>query len=81
VVEAAAVERIERASARCQPAEEQVLGCETPERREAANRGLQRPIQVEESRPDDAGRWFALSEFDEALHGVRERPRVGVHHE
>ena len=81
VVEAAAVERVERAAARREPAEKQVLGRQAPERREAANRRLQLPVGVKESRPDDARRRFAFGEFDEALHGVRERPRVGVHHE
>ena len=51
VVEAAAVERVQRLRARSELAQEEVLGRDPPGRRVAADRPLQRPVRVEEPRP------------------------------
>jgi len=64
VVEAGAVEGVQRPGARCELAEEEVLGAEPPHGREATHRALERPVRVQEPRPGDpdprvSGRGFA----------------------
>ena len=53
VVETALVEGVQRTRARRQLAQEEVLGREPPQRRKGARGALQRPVGVEQPRPDD----------------------------
>ena len=55
VVEAARVERVERPRPRRELAQEEVLGRQPPQGREPAHRPLQRPVRVQQARPDDRG--------------------------
>ena len=55
VGEATAVEGVQRLRPRRELAEVEVLRRDAPERREAADRALQRPVGVEEPRADDGG--------------------------
>ena len=52
VVEATRVERVERPRSRRELAQEEVLGREPPQRREPAHRALQRPVRVQQARPE-----------------------------
>src|ERR1051325_6405246 len=72
------VERIQRARARRELAQEEVLGREAPEAREAADRTLQRAVRVQQLRADDGGFRVLLGERDEPLNRVADRPRVRV---
>ena len=78
MVEAARVEPVQRLRARRQLAEEEVLGGEPPERREAANRPLQRAVGVEQPRPDDRGVRVLVGEGDEPAQRALGQPRVRV---
>ena len=78
VVEPARVERVQRLRARRELAEEEVLGREPPERREAPHRPLQRAVGVEQPRPDDRGVRALVGEGDEPAQRALGQPRVRV---
>jgi hypothetical protein len=81
VVEATGVEGVERARAWSELPEEEILGCESPERRYAADGALERSVLVREPWTGDAEAPVALGESDEALDPVADRPGVGVQDE
>jgi hypothetical protein len=81
VVEAAAVERVEERRARREPAQEEVLGREPPERREAAHRPLQRAVRVGEPRAGDGDVRVLVEMVREPLDRVADHPRVRVEQE
>ena len=79
VVEVARVEGIQRARARRELAQEEVLGRQPPERGKAADRALERPVGVEELRSRRrAPRAVILGERDQRLDALADDPRVGV---
>ncbi len=86
VVEAAGVQRVQAPRARCELADAEVFGGESPERRLGAHRALQRAVGVDEPRPDDRGLGVLVREGDQLVETVaslivRLDPGVGVEQE
>ena len=78
VGEATRVEAVQELGARRELPEEEVLGGEPPERREAADGALERPVGIEQPRADDRGLGVLLGEGDEPLERAGREPRVRV---
>ena len=78
VVEPAGVEPVQQARARRELAEEEVLGREPPERRDAAHRALQRAVRVQQPRADHRRLRMRVGVPDEAPERPLGHPGVGV---
>jgi hypothetical protein len=78
VVEPAAVEGVQGARARSEPAQEEVLRGDPPERRVPAHGRLERAVGVAQARPDDPGPRVCLAEGRQPLDRVAHRPGVRV---
>ena len=78
VLEPARIERVEQLRARRELAQEEVLGREPPQRREAAHRALQRPVGVQELGADDRGLRMRVGELHEPRERAVGQPGVGV---
>ena len=78
MLEPARVERVQQARPRRELAEEEVLGREPPERREAAHRALQRPVRVQQPRADDRGVRMLVGVPDEASERAIGQPCIRV---
>ena len=78
VREAVAVEGVEGPRARRELAQEEVLGREPPEGREAAHRALQPAVRVAQLRADDRRLGMRLAEGDQPLERAFGRPGVRV---
>ena len=81
VVEALRVEGVQRARARGELPQEEVLGGEPPDGREAAYRPLQGAVRVEQPRADDRGAGARVGERHQPVERALREPRVGVEDE
>ena len=78
MVEPRRVERVQRMGPRRELAQEEVLGRQPPRGREPAHRALQRPVRVDQPRPDDGGARVRLAELDQPVDRVADYPGVSV---
>ena len=78
VVEAACVEGVERARARCELAQEQVLGRDPPDARKAADRALEGAVGVAQARAYDRRVRVRLGEAHQCVQRAGGEPRVRV---
>ena len=78
VIEPCSVKRVQRARARCEPAEEEVLGNEPPWRREPTHRALQRSVRVRQSWPYDRDLLIGVEALEELCDCTLGRPRVRI---
>ena len=81
VLETAGVERVQGRRAGRELAQTEILGRETPERREAADRALESAVGVREARRHERRRRTRVGEVDQEAERVSDEPRVRVQEE